>query len=265
MEIMNNLILGSSGFVGRYLCQYLTTKNEKVIEYDLVRNKQEDCRFSKLPLQNIDRVYFLAWKVGGSKYLYDPKNQKEQLEWNLQILNNCMSQLYNVPFVFVSSQLAENNNTIYGVLKRLGEHWTQINNGTAVRLWNVYGAYEAVSIKSHVVADFVHQAIQTNQIIMQTNGEEKRQFIYIEDVCDALHTSFNNKGLYDLTTLKWSSIYDVARIIQSITDCQIIPGNSPGSFLEVPNKPLVPGWSSQIELNVGIQKTIELFRDNNEY
>jgi len=258
---MNNLVLGSSGFVGQYLCEYLRNKNENVIEYDIVRSSAEDCRFSELPLDNIDRVYFLAWKVGGANYLYDPATQKEQLEWNSQLLFNCMNQLKNIPFVFISSQLAENCDTVYGVLKRLGEHWTQLNNGVTVRLWNVYGAYEDSTVKSHVVADFIHQALNTNQIIMQTDGEEKRQFIYIEDVCDALYQSFNHKGTFDITTKKWDSIYGMASLISTHTGCKLTVGYKQGSSLEVPHKPLVPGWKSNINLITGLKKTIQLFRD----
>jgi nucleoside-diphosphate-sugar epimerase len=257
---MNNLVVGSSGFVGRYLCQYLLNKGENVIEYDIVRSAKEDCRYFKLPLKTIDRVYFLAWMVGGSNYLYDPKTQKEQLDWNSKILNNCMDQL-NVPFVFVSSQLAENNDTIYGVLKKLGEHWTHLNNGVVIRLWNVYGAYEKNSIKSHAIADFIHQAITKNKIILQTTGEEKRQFIYIEDVCDALYHSFNYKGTYDATTLQWNSIYEVAKIISNYTGCQIEKGNKIGSSLIIPNKPLIPNWLATNSLDVGLKKTITLFEN----
>lgn len=261
MEIMNNLILGSSGFVGTYLCNYLKKKGEVVIEYDISNDPSQDCRSAQLPLSGIDRVYFLAWKVGGSNYLYDPKTQQEQLEWNSKLLMNCMSQLKNIPFVFVSSQLAENNNTIYGVLKKLGEHWSELNNGVAVRLWNVYGSYEDQTIKSHVVADFIHQAINNKKIIMQTNGNEKRQFIYIEDVCDALYNSFNCKGLFDASTLQWNSIYDVAEIISKYTNCEIITGNNKGSSLIIKNKPLVINWQSKINLDEGLKRTIKLFMD----
>lgn len=259
--MVNNLILGSSGFVGTYLCQYLRNKNENVLEYDIINNNEEDCRYSKLPLQNIDRVYFLAWKVGGSNYLYDPKTQKEQLEWNLKILSNCFPQLNGIPFVFISSQLAENNDTIYGVLKKLGEHWTKLNNGTAVKLWNVYGNYEDSSVKSHVVADFIHQALKTKQIKMQTTGEETRQFVYIEDVCDALYNSFNNKGIYDISSLTWNSIYDIANLIKKYTGCEIIKGNKTGTSLIIKNKELVPGFSAKVDLDNGIYKTIELFKE----
>lgn len=261
MGPLNNLVLGSNGFVGKYLCQYLKNKGENVLEYDIVNNKDQDLRFKKLPLENIDRVYFLGWKVGGSNYLYKANTQKEQLDWNIKILSNTMDQLSNIPFVFISSQLAENCDNAYGVLKRLGEVWTGLNSGTSVRLWNVYGAFENNSIKSHVVADFVHQALKNNVIKMQTNGNEIRQFIYIEDVCDFLYSSFNNKGIYDASSLTWSSIYEMASLICSYTRCSLIRGEKEGSSLIIKNKDLVPGCSTKISLEQGIEKTVKLFKE----
>jgi nucleoside-diphosphate-sugar epimerase len=257
---MRNLVIGSSGFVGRYLCEYLIKKGESVVQYDIVNNEFEDCRHCRLYLDNIDRVYLLAWKVGGSNYLYDFKTQKEQLDWNIKILCNTMDQLNNVPFVFVSSQLAENCDTVYGVLKRLGEVWSELNGGVVVRLWNVYGAFEHSSIRSHVVADFVHQALKNGKIVMQTTGDEKRQFVHIEDVCDALYASFIHKGIYDVSSLQWHSVYNVASLIASYTNCNIIAGSQIGSSLIIPNKNLVPGCVPKVSLIDGIGRTIELFK-----
>ena len=255
---MNNLVLGSSGFIGRYLTQYLRDLGENVVEYDIVRNEQEDCRFFTLPLVNIDRVYFLAWQVGGANYLYDPATQREQLDWNIKILTNSMDQLIDIPFVFVSSQLAEDCDTVYGVLKRLGEVWAQLNGGQVVRFWNVYGACEPQSVKSHVVADFIHQALSNNIIQMQTDGKEKRQFIHIDDICRTLRLSFEYKGVFDASTLQWNSIYEVAELVSKYTGCQLIRGAKSGSSLVITNKPLI--CEAQISLDTGIRKTIDLFK-----
>lgn len=257
---MKNLVLGSSGFVGKYLCNYLRNKQEEVIEYDIVRNPTEDCRIASLPLDTVDRVYFLSWKVGGSNYLYNPDTQKEQLDWNIKILCNIMEQLQSVPFVFISSQLAENCDTIYGVLKRLGEVWSNLNNGVVVRLWNVYGAFEESSVTSHVIADLIHQALKYNVINLQTTGLERRQFVYIEDVCSALHQSFNYKGTYDVSSFQWNSIYEAALIISNITGCQINCGNKIGSSLFIENKLALPGWKNNYSLTEGLTKTINLFK-----
>ena len=204
---MENLVLGSEGFVGQYLCDYLERKGENVVRFDIKRSNMEDVRFASLPLTGIDRVYFLAWDVGGAKYLYREDNQLHQLKWNMAILQNVMPQLEEskVPFVFTSSQLAEDN-TVYGVTKKLGEFWTRQIGGCFIRLCNVYGANEETSERSHVVSDFVNQA-RTGGIQMLSDGSEKRQFLHLEDVCNAM---------YELRG-QWTSIKDVASIVRRVT------------------------------------------------
>lgn len=204
---MENLVLGSEGFVGGYLCDYLERKGEIVVRFDIKRSNMEDVRFASLPLNDVDRVYFLAWDVGGAKYLYREDNQLHQLKWNMAILQNVMPQLEEskVPFIFTSSQLAEDN-TVYGVTKKLGEFWTKQIGGCFIRLCNMYGANEEISERSHVVSDFVNQA-RAGEIQMLSDGSEKRQFLHLEDVCDAM---YEMRG-------KWTSIKDVASIVQRVT------------------------------------------------
>ena len=71
-----NLVIGSEGFIGKPFCAFLESKGEAVVHFDIVLDAKQDARKAKLPLQQVDCVYFLAWDVGGSKYLYEPKLQK---------------------------------------------------------------------------------------------------------------------------------------------------------------------------------------------
>ena len=107
--MMKNLIIGSEGFVGKPFCEYLKQKGEQVVPFDIKRSPEEDGRNATLDLDGIDRVYFLAWDVGGAKYLYRDEIQFKQLDWNLKLMLNIMPQLQDkrTPFLFVSSQLAE--------------------------------------------------------------------------------------------------------------------------------------------------------------
>lgn len=265
--MINNLVIGSEGFIGKSFCEFLEKKGESVTRFDIKRGPQEDGRIAVLPLDNIDRVYFLAWDVGGAKYLYKEDAQLSQLDWNLKLLSNVMTQLgkNKTPFLFISSQLAEEHDTVYGVTKRLGEVWSRIIGGIFIRQWNVYGPIEAESIRSHVVADFIHQALTTGEIKMMTTGEEKRQFIHIDDVCEAWYKALDGKhrGIHDVTSFEWVKIIDIANIIGEITGAKVIPGEKIGSTPITPIKGKIPGWSPAVNLEDGLRRTVAHFKKIN--
>ena len=258
---MRNLVIGSGGFIGKSLCFFLRNKNEEVVEFDIKRGNHEDARKATISFDSFDRVYFLAWEVGGAKYLYSENAQFEQLNSNLSILINVMPQLQksNVKFLFISSQLAEDVDSVYGVTKRLGEVWTKLlPEGYFIRQWNVYGTLEEDSKRSHVISDFVLQALRNREIRMMTTGEEVRQFIHIDDVCRAYHQVLNNnlKGIYDVTSFEWVKLIDVANIISLYTGAVIIKGEKTGSTPYTPMKGKIPGWQPSIPLQEGLKRMI---------
>jgi nucleoside-diphosphate-sugar epimerase len=159
----------------------------------------------------------------------------------------------------VSSQLAEEYDTVYGVTKRLGEVWTHLLNGVRVRLWNVYGQPELPSERSHVVADFVYQALTTGEIRMMTTGMEHRQFIHIDDVNEAFHTALERRltGLYDVTTFEWVRILDVANIISQYTGAKVIPGERVGSTPLTPMQGKIPDWQAKVPLQDGLHRLVD--------
>lgn len=260
-ETITNLVIGSEGFVGKPLCKYLENLGERVVRFDIKNGTHEDGRVAMFKFDDIDRVYFLAWDVGGAKYLYRQESQFRQLDWNLKLLLNIMPQLKErqVPFLFVSSQLAEEYDSVYGVTKRLGEVWTHLLGGGRVRLWNVYGPIENESERSHVVSDFVWQAVKNGEIRMLTTGEEKRQFIHINDVCKAFHIALSQglTGIYDVTSFEWVEVRDIAHIIASHTGAKVIPGSNVGTTPFTPLKGKIPNWWPHVSLNVGLHNTIQ--------
>ncbi|MBO6548247.1 MAG: NAD(P)-dependent oxidoreductase [Rhizobiales bacterium] len=264
--MVKNLVIGSDGFVGKPFCRYLESIGEEVVRFDIKQGEDQDGRLVSLNLEDVDRVYFLAWDVGGAKYLYREDVQFIQLDWNLRLLLNIMPQLKEskVPFLFVSSQLAEEHDTVYGVTKRLGEVWTHLIDGVRVRLWNVYGDLEEFSERSHVVADFVHQALNDGEIRMLTTGEERRQFIHINDVCKAFHSALSNQysGLYDVSSFEWVSIREIADIIAELTGAKVIPGEKIGSTPITPIQGKVPGWLPSVGIRDGLETMVNMAREN---
>ena len=260
--MITNLVIGSEGFIGKPFCKYLTSLGEKVIPFDIKRSKKEDGRTYKFNFKKIDRVYFLAWDVGGAKYLYNPDLQLYQLNWNLKLLINIMQQLgkNKTKFLFVSSQLSEECDTVYGVTKRLGEVWTQLLKGVCVRVWNAYGILEPQNIKSHVISDSVYQAVKIGEVKMLTDGGEWRQFTHLDDICKAFHLAMSsrklNRTVYDVSSFEWVQIKEVAEIICGLTKAKLILGKKRGHTTPAPNRGRLPGWLPSVTLEEGIKRMV---------
>jgi len=258
-----NLVIGSDGFIGKPFCDFLEKQGEKVLRFDIKRNVKEDGRKFEFDFKDIDKIYFLAWDVGGSKYLYEKKLQLGQLKWNLDLMRNVFDSIekQKKDFLFVSSQLSEEVDTVYGVTKRLGEVWARELGGISVRVWNAYGVMENLDVKSHVMSDFIYQALKNREIKMMTDGLEWRQFTHIEDLSRAFHMALNSKNLnrtvYDASSYEWVRILDIAQIICELTGAKCYPGKIKGHD-PVPSQNMgrIPGWLPSISLKDGLEKMV---------
>lgn len=223
---MKVTILGSSGQIGAYLTEYLRDKGHEVTEFDIVNSDDQD--LTKIPNPKLDHdirlsdfVFFLAFDVGGSRYLKKYQNTFEFINNNTRLMANTFGLLekYNKRFVFASSQMSNMSYSPYGVMKRVGELYTTALKGLTVKFWNVYGI-EHDPEKSHVITDFIRRGFEEGEFEMLTDGTEERQFLYAEDCCEALeivmenYTDFKPEDPLHITSFRSTSIKEVAEMIQ---------------------------------------------------
>ena len=219
------LILGSGGQIGAYLTEYLRNKGHLVHEFDIVNTLDEDMTVipnSLLEKRIIDSdfVFFLAFDVGGSRYLKKYQHTFQFINNNCRLMANAFTllQKYNKRFIFASSQMSNMSYSPYGVLKNVGELYTKSLNGLIVKFWNVYGIEKDYE-KSHVITDFIRKGFETGVIDMMTDGEEERDFLYAEDCCEALetvmknYTDFTYEDNIHITSFKHTKIKDIASMI----------------------------------------------------
>jgi dTDP-glucose 4,6-dehydratase len=138
-----------------------------------------------------------------------------------------------------------------------------------VRIFNTYGPRMRLR-DGRVVPAFIGQALQSEPLTVFGNGSQTRSFCYVSDLIDGIyrlsqsdyHEPVNIGNPAEFTILEF------ARLILKLT----------GSKSEIVFKPLpvddpkqrrpditlakkILGWEPGVDLEIGLQKTIEYFRD----
>jgi len=222
---MKITILGSAGQIGAYLLDYLRDKGHEVTGIDIVNGPENDLRITpnsyvENAIKNSDFVFFLAFDVGGSRYLKKYQHTFDFINNNTRLMANTFKLLdkYKKRFVFASSQMSNMSYSPYGVMKRVGELHTTALKGLIVKFWNVYGI-ENDHEKAHVITDFIKKGFEEGEFEMLTDGTEERQFLYAEDCCEALeivmesYTDFKSEDPLHITSFNTTTIKEVASII----------------------------------------------------
>jgi nucleoside-diphosphate-sugar epimerase len=279
---MKIAVLGSSGQVGAYLTEYLRGKGHTVNEFDVVNGPEQD--MTVIPNQNLednikdsDFVFFLAFDVGGSRYLKKYQHTFQFIDNNARLMANAFGYLkkYNKKFVFASSQMSNMSYSPYGVLKNVGELYTKSLNGLIVKFWNVYGI-EKDHDKAHVITDFIRKGFETGVIDMLTDGQEEREFLYAEDCCEALeaimenYNEFTSEDNLHITSFKSTKIIDIASIICGQFnligkyDVKVQPSDQKDSVqMDKRNRPdtyLMKWWTPKTTIDQGIAKVFEAMK-----
>ena len=275
------LVLGSGGQVGAYLTDYLRRMGNEVLEFDITNGSEQDMTIIpngelEAKIYMADFVYFLAFDVGGSRYLKKYQHTFKFLDNNTRMMANVFGHLadYKKPFAFASSQMSNMSYSPYGVLKRVGELYTKSLGGLIVKFWNVYGI-EKDHDKAHVITDFIRKGFETGVIDMMTDGTEAREFLYAEDCCEALETvmeayhDLRSDDELHITTGEYTTILKIAEEIKLLflsigKTIRVTPAQSKDEVQkDARNEPdpyIKKFWKPKTSVPDGLQKVFEEMR-----
>lgn len=270
---MKYLVLGSGGQIGSALVSYLKQGDHTVFEFDLINSTDQDLRTAENPLldsfvQQADFVFFLAFDVGGSRYLAQYQDTFDFVDNNTALMLHTFRVLkkYGTPFLFASSQMSNMSYSSYGRAKALGESYTKILGGLTVKFWNVYGVEHDLA-KSHVITDFILKAKESSSIQMLTDGTEERQFLHADDCCRALvtlaekYTEVSREQELHITSFEWVTILEIATIIANeFPGTTIHPAESKDTVQKNKRNEADPFilkyWKPTIDIQTGIKDII---------
>jgi UDP-glucose 4-epimerase len=250
-------VTGGAGFLGSALSNALVAQGHEVLVLDdlsagdperldprVLFHRGEIANRPKLwtLLQGVECVYHLAARVLVAESILYPREYNEVNVGGTVALLEAMRDVGVSRLVFASSGAVygspanqpilettpPNPQSPYAVSKLAAEYYVHTLGalwGTttiALRIFNAYGPGQPL-LPSHspVAPRFLHQALGGGSLVIFGNGEQTRDFVYVDDVVRALIAAMTAAGVDRCTINVGSgvetSINDLARRILELT------------------------------------------------
>ncbi|MCL6640631.1 MAG: GDP-mannose 4,6-dehydratase, partial [Candidatus Rokubacteria bacterium] len=164
----------------------------------------------------------------------------------------------------------------YGVSKvaaeRYLECWASLEGTStlALRLANVYGPRQNPHGEAGVVAIFCHRLLSGQTCLINGDGEQTRDYVYVEDVADAVAraiarpeaTGILNVGTGVETTVNelYRRLAPLAGVTRPAEHGPPRPGEQRRSVLDASRAKARLGWTATTSLDEGLRKTFAWFQ-----
>lgn len=164
----------------------------------------------------------------------------------------------------------------YGASKHTVEHYLymyQVNYGlnyTVLRYPNVYGPRQDPHGEAGVVAIFTGQMLAGEPVIINGDGEQERDFVYVGDCAQGNLLAINThrgSGIFNLGSGRATSINQIFQELKGITGYPGSPLHGPAKlgetrriFLDASKVRRELGWTETVDLHEGLEKTVAYFK-----
>ena len=289
------LVTGGAGFIGSNLVESLYGDNEVTVIDNLHTGKKSniksemdngvvfikgDAKDVRKMKDDFDYIFHLGIYSASPMYRDDPNLVGEVVQGITSILE--YSKKHNTPLVFASTSSIYNGiepphreNVIPGVTdyyteariacERLGELYSKLYdvNVAAMRFFSVYG-YKDIGkgVYSNLLTQFMDAMMKKERPVIYGDGEQRRDFVFVTDVVDALKRASSAKGfnIYNVGTGKSYSLNEAVEKLQKITGKKVKP-----KYVKMPVKNYVMvtqadvskakreiGFSAKVDIDKGL-------------
>jgi UDP-glucose 4-epimerase len=304
---MKVLVTGGAGFIGSHLVDRLVMEGHEAVVVDNLatgkrRNINRAARFYKMDIQSwrLERVFrnerpnvvmHLAAQMDVRKSVEDPMfDAQVNVLGTLNVLQQAVKhgvrkvifsssggaiygeqEIYPAPEIHVTKPLSP-----YGLSKLCGEqylsYYQRVSGLQAVslRYANVYGPRQDPEGEAGVVAIFIQKMLNNEQAVINGNGRQTRDFVFVDDVVEANLAMMgqDTQGTYNVGTGVETSINDLFRILVQHTGSTSKEIHGPAKRGEqarsvIDNTKLrhEVSWEPRADLSDGLKKTVEYFRE----
>ena len=309
---MRILVTGGAGFIGSNIAdEYLKQDHDVTVVDDFSTGKRENinskARFFKIDIgaeeiENIfeqgrfDTVSHHAAQIDVRKSVANPLfDAKVNILGSLNLLQNCVK--YGVKnFIFASTGGAiygeqvefpapeshpTNPLSPYGAAKLAVEHYLlfykQIYglNPTILRYANVYGPRQDPHGEAGVVAIFTQKLLKGEQPVINGDGMQTRDFVYVGDVVKANVLALSQLPTHDsqlptvfnIGTGSEVTVKKLFKQLVEITGAKVEERQAPPkrgeqkrSVIDFTRARKKLGWLPQVSIEDGLRRTVDYFR-----
>ena len=269
---MKILVTGHNGFIGSHLFKKLeelghdvtgfSTKEGDICKYDDVEKfvKDKDAVFHLAGMSRMSEAQLSPNKAFESIYSGTENVAKACEYYHAKVIYTSTNQVYGDGVVPTVENVPLRPVNMYGSYKMMAEMLLSPSDFIA-RLGNVYGPSE----KSHsVVNRFIDKIKNDVTIRIYNNLRLTRDFVYIDDVVDALVLGIDNFGIYNIGSGVETSIGElldkISKILKkeykTVNMDRVIYPEVLKVWLDI-QKIRMLGWEPKVNLDEGIRRCID--------
>tara|TARA_B100000579_G_C22820984_1_gene850612 strand:- start:146 stop:1024 length:879 start_codon:yes stop_codon:yes gene_type:complete len=273
------LVTGGAGFIGTNLINRLVKENVEVFSLDdySTGNKDNESRLAKyikgdietivnIAESNFDICYHLAAQSRVQPSFEDPEASfRANVQGTLKVMEWAKEQNVKVIYAGSSSKHHDPSDSPYAMTKFLGEEVCKLYkksydvNVEISRFYNVYGPYATLDEKfGNVIGIWISQAMKEKPLTIVGDGEQRRDFIHVDDIVDGLiriaNTELKHEDAWEIGTGINYSVNELFEMFNNqfnVTSINI--DDQPGNYRKTLriNDDMIKklGWSPQDRLN----------------
>ena len=297
------LITGGAGFIGSHLANVLVVDNDVRILDNLTTGDRENVPDSATliegdlrdeetldrAIKGADLVFHEAALVSVQGSVEAPLTSHDiNSTATLKLLEVARTEdarvvlassaaIYGHPeSVPITEDQSKEPTSPYGLDKLTLDHYARLYHDlydletVALRYFNVYGPRQVAGDYSGVISIFIDQALSGEDITVHGDGEQTRDFVYIDDVVQAnlkAATTDTVGEAYNVGTGQSVTIRELAELIQDITDTDsdIVHTDARAGDIEHSEADISKarediGYKPTVSLREGLEQTIEWYR-----
>ena len=164
----------------------------------------------------------------------------------------------------------------YGISKLIAEHylrcWEALYGlgGVVLRYANVFGPRQNPLGEAGVVAIFAHRIVRGEPITINGDGEQTRDYVYVEDVAEATLRALERpdaSGAVNIGTGIETSVNALLRRLEAVAGLKATahhgppkPGEQRRSVLDASLAKRLLGWTPRVTLDEGLRHTLAYFK-----